>query len=188
MPQKTRFTIYDAMEQNGIFSSNPANPGSRDNDGNSLYTGPVEFPKMLYHPEGEQRIIVPAEIVVTPLGPRELNEQKEMLHLIVNNQAEADAALAEGWHDHPAKALRVRITNYIASANLTEKEEKALIAKIPAISMGANREAELMAEIARLTKLREDDAAGQKSAPAPVDMSKAPVKKPVIDDDSKEAA
>lgn len=159
MPQKTRFTIYDAMEQNGYFAQNPANPGARDNDGNPLYVGPVEFPKMLYHPEGEEKIIVPAEIVMTPYGPKELNEQREMIHMIVHNQGEADAALAEGWHDHPAKALKVRIMGIIANSHLNEKQEKALLAKIPKISLSINREAELLAEIARLTKLQEAEAA-----------------------------
>lgn len=158
MPPKTRFTIYDAMENSGFFASNPANPGSRDNDGNALYTGPVEFPKMLYHPEGEQKIVVPAEIITTPLGPKEVGEQKQLIHKIVGSQAECDEALASGWHDHPAKAIEARIRLFIANSELSEKEEATLIAKIPKISASADREAQLLAEIARLKKLQADAA------------------------------
>lgn len=159
MPQKTRFTIYDAMEQDGVFDRNPANPNSRDNDGNALYTGPVEYPKMLYHPEGEERVIVPAEIIVTPLGPKEVNEQKELIHKTVGSAEEEAELVTEGWHDHPAKAVRARVMGVIASSKLTEKEEKALLAKIPKLAPSVNKIAELEAEIAKLTKLREADAA-----------------------------
>lgn len=153
--QNNRFTIYDAMEKAEYFSSNPANPGSRSPaDGTTLYTGPVEFPKMMYHPEGEEKIIVPAEIVMTPLGAREYNEQREMIHRIVNNQAEYEVALAEGWHEHPAAAMRVRIEAQIANSNLTDKETAILLKKIPQIS-SPNRVAELEAEIAKLKKLRD---------------------------------
>lgn len=161
MPQKTRFTIYDAMENSGVFASNPANPGSRDNDGNALYVGPVEYPKMLYHPEGEERITTPAEIVMTPLGARELNEQHELINKTVNNEAEEIAARAEGWLDHPAASVRIRIMNLIAASSLTPKEEAKLLAKIPKLSPTSNKVAELEAEIARLVKLRADDAAAQ---------------------------
>ncbi len=159
MPQKTRFTIYDAMENSGVFASNPANPGSRDNDGNALYVGPVEYPKMLYHPEGEERVTTPAEIVMTPLGARELNEQRELIHKTVNSVEEEAELLASGWHDHPAKAVKVRIMGVIASSNLTPKEEAKLLAKIPKLSPSSNKVAELEAEIAKLVKLRQADAA-----------------------------
>lgn len=154
MPQKTRFTIYDAMEQSGIFASNPANPGARDNDGNPLYVGPVTYPKMLYHPAGLERIVVPAEIVMTPLGAREYNEQKQLIDKTVHNRDEHDAALAEGWHEHPAKAIEARIRALIESSELTDSEEAVLLAKIPKLSPSANRVAELEAEIARLNKLK----------------------------------
>lgn len=157
MPPKTRFTIYDAMENNGVFSSNPANPGSRDNDGNALYVGPVEYPKMMYHPDGEERVIVPVEIVVTPLGPREHNEQKELIHKIVNSVEEEAELRAEGWFDHPAKAVEVRIKALIASSNFSPKEEKALLAKIPKLSPTSDKVRQMEEEIARLIKLRKED-------------------------------
>lgn len=149
MPQKTRFTIYDAMEQNGVFASNPANPGARDNDGNNIHQF-AEYPKMLYHPEGEERVVVPAEIVMTPLGPRENNEQKELIHKVVNSSEEEKVLRAEGWLGHPAEAMRVRVEAFIAASNLTEKQQKVLLASIPKIAISSNREQELMDEIAKL--------------------------------------
>lgn len=156
---KTRFTIYDAMENNGIFSVNPANAGSRDLDGNVLYTGPVEYPKMLYHPDGEEKVIVPAELVLRAGQYVPVGEQKELINKIVASKEEEDVALAEGWHDHPAKAVRVRIEALIEASDFTDKEEAALLAKIPKIAISQNREAELLAEIERLTSLRSKTAA-----------------------------
>src|SRR5665213_3845959 len=74
-----RFTVYDMMEAKGLFESNPANQDSRSADGLPLYTGPVQYPKMFYSPKGEERITVPAEILVTPLGPKSVGEQRELI-------------------------------------------------------------------------------------------------------------
>lgn len=160
MPQKTRFTIYDALEQNGYFSQNSANPNSRDIDGNDLYKGPVKYPRMLYHPEGEMRITVPAEKVLEAGQWVSRGEQKETIYKIVNNQEENDAALAEGWHDHPAKAIEARVKLLIENSDLTEKEEASLLATIPKLAPSVNRMAEMEKEIARLRAL------APKSAPA----------------------
>ena len=104
-----RFTIYDAMEAKGVFEANPANADSRDLDGQSLYQGPVTYPKMLYHPQGLERVTVPAEIIVTPLGPQRVNEQKELIWQIVASLKEEKELLSAGWHDHPSKAIRARL-------------------------------------------------------------------------------
>lgn len=100
------FTIYDLMEKAGMFRSNPANIDSIDKATRvSLYKGPVQFPKMLYHPKGETRITVPAEIISTPFGAKMVGEQKELISKIVES-AEEEAVLKHlGWHDHPAKAI-----------------------------------------------------------------------------------
>lgn len=101
-----RYTIYDRMEDVGIFEANPANVGSRDpvtNEG--LYAGPVPYPKMFYHPEGAMKITVPAEIIVTPFGPKAVGEQRELVNEIVQNVEEEKKLRSAGWHDHPAKAL-----------------------------------------------------------------------------------
>lgn len=49
-----------------------------------------EFPLMMYHPAGK----------MTGRGP---NSQIESM--TVNNEQERDRLLADGWHDHPSKAL-----------------------------------------------------------------------------------
>lgn len=106
MPRNNRFTIYDVMDQNGVFERNPANAGSRSNDGTALYNGPVQYPKMLFHPQGAEQILVPAEIIVTPLGPKAVGEQRELIYKIANNAQEEADLRAEGWHTHPSGALR----------------------------------------------------------------------------------
>ena len=100
-----RFTVYDVMERRGMFASNPANPGAHDESGASTYAGPVEFPKMFYHPEGLERVTKPAEVIATPLGPKEVGEQKVIITAVANNAEEEARLRDEGWHDHPSKAL-----------------------------------------------------------------------------------
>lgn len=103
--QAQRHTIYDVMDNLGVFDRNPANFGAQDEAGNQLYVGPVEYPKMLYHPKGEQRVTEPEKLEPTPIGPVRVPARYEMISAIAEN-AEAEAALrAEGWHDHPAKAI-----------------------------------------------------------------------------------
>lgn len=162
MPGRTRFTIYDALDQSGYFESNPANTYARDKTtGSGLYTGPVEYPKMLFHPQGEERIVVPGEIITTPLGAKIVGEQREMLYLTVNNLSEERAALAEGYHDHPAKAIRARVMQTIATnPKITEKEKAKLLSSIP-VSSSADRVKELEAELARLTGLKDEEESKQ---------------------------
>ena len=103
--QSHRFTIYDAMENAGVFETNPANPYSRDVEGQPAYSGPVQYPKMLYHPKGETRVTVP--------GTREyingeyvfVGQLSEIVFEMVNNVAEEKALRDAGWHDHPARAI-----------------------------------------------------------------------------------
>ncbi len=94
-----RFTVYDVMEASGVFDQNKANTSSPEFD------GPVTYPKMFYHPKGERRVIVPPEIVMTPIGPKAVGEQSEIIWEIANSKAEGDELRAQGWHDHPAKAI-----------------------------------------------------------------------------------
>lgn len=91
-------TIYHAMDAAGYFDSNPANVQSRDADNQPLYVGPVEFPKMLYHPDGESEITNPGEVIVTPFGPKIVGEQKQMIYRIVKDAKEEAKLRAEGWH------------------------------------------------------------------------------------------
>jgi len=101
-----RFTIYDMMEQKGIFEENPANVNSRGHDGLPLYKGPVQFPKMVYHPEGAFRVTKQAEAISTPFGPKLVGEEKQLINKIVSDKKEYDAARSAGWHDSPNQALR----------------------------------------------------------------------------------
>lgn len=100
-----RFSIFDAMERKGVFRSNPANVGAVDSNGESIYRGPVEYPKMMYHPLAEERVVQEAEIIATPMGAKEVNRHTEIIHKIVGTRAEEMEARAEGWTDHPAKSL-----------------------------------------------------------------------------------
>lgn len=105
MRPHNRFTVFDALEAKGHFSANPANVGSTTPDGQVLYSGPVEYPKMFYHPQGETRITVPAEVTMTPVGVKFLGEQKEIIWRIARDESEGKKLLAAGWHDHPGKAI-----------------------------------------------------------------------------------
>ena len=158
MSTRHRFTIFDVLEQKGYFEANPANPQSRDKtDGRALYTGPVEYPKMLYHPTGQERVIVPAEVIQTPLGPKEVGEQRELVWQIVDSAAADAEAQAEGWWDHPSKAIRKRVELLIeANPHFSEKERAKLLKAIPVMSSDT-RIRDLEAEIARLTASRDSE-------------------------------
>lgn len=94
-----KFTIYDRLEEVGMFDGNAANAQSDD------YKGPQQYPKMLYHPEGATVITKPGEIITTPLGPKVVGEQREIITRTVGSEAEELEALEAGWHDHPSKAI-----------------------------------------------------------------------------------
>lgn len=109
-------TAFHVMEERGAFRSNPANSDAVDPvEGTSLYSGPIQFPKMFYHPLAETRVIVPAQAVVNPQTgeamldrtgqPIVRGEQREIVHEIAQDEAAAERLREAGWHDHPAKAL-----------------------------------------------------------------------------------
>lgn len=95
----SRYTVYDVLDAKGVFDDNPANSSS------PRYAGPVEYPKMYYHPTGKLRVVQKAEILQTPYGPTKVGEQWELIARTVENEAEEERARAAGWHDHPAKAI-----------------------------------------------------------------------------------
>ena len=119
------FTVYHVMDQKGIFDDNPANTSSLE------FSGPQEFPKMLYHPKGEFRITVPAEILTTPLGPKLVGEQKELIWRVVNSAEEEKALLAEGWHRKPEDSLAKREVEPVVQAD-PKAELEALRAELAA--------------------------------------------------------
>jgi len=100
-----RFTVYDALDARGVFSANPANADAVDESGIKTYKGPQAYPRMLYHPEGAERITVPGEVLATALGPKMVGEQREIIHRIVNDEQEEKEALAAGWHKTPSAAM-----------------------------------------------------------------------------------
>jgi len=87
------------MEAKGLFDTNPANASSPQ------YQGPVEYPKMFYHPQGKKRVIQKAELLNTPFGPQRVGEQFEIISRVARSQEEEDRLLTAGWHDHPSKAI-----------------------------------------------------------------------------------
>lgn len=132
MPNQ-RFTVYDMLEAKGEFRKNGANRDSQTETGEPLYTGPHQYPRMLYHPTGEERIIVQAETVTTPYGPKQIGEQRELIYRIVNNAEEEAQARREGWHLHPAQAIAA--SGKVAPATGAEQtieELKAEIARLQA--------------------------------------------------------
>jgi hypothetical protein len=96
---RNRFTVFDVLEAQGHFDSNPANISSPQ------YNGPIEFPKMYYHPTGKMRVIQKAEILNTPYGPQKVGEQQEIIARVVHNAEEEARVKQAGWHDHPAKSI-----------------------------------------------------------------------------------
>jgi hypothetical protein len=102
----TRYSIFDVMDAKGVFDDNPANQqADAERDGTKFSTWPNQYPKMMYHPMGEMKVTRIAEVIVTPMGPKFVNERKEMISAIAANEQEERALRAKGWHDHPAKAI-----------------------------------------------------------------------------------
>lgn len=101
MARKNRvYSVFHAMDDAGIFDNNPANQSA----------GPIykkqQFPRMVWHPDGEERITKPAEEVETKSGYKLVGEQREIIYRLANNRKEYDRLLNDGWHAHPAGAMR----------------------------------------------------------------------------------
>lgn len=161
MARKRIFTIYDKMEDDGYFDSNPANPGARDRQGRQLYKGPIAFPKMVYHPEGHYVIAVPGEAVATPFGPKMVGERRELVSKIVETQGEYDEAKKAGWFDKPGDSAAKnpeRLTSSEFAMKALPDASPMVSASEAAASVGAllakDREiAELKAKLAEVTEL-----------------------------------
>lgn len=155
-----RFTVYDKMEADGVFDLNPANPDSRSKEGESLYRGPIEFPKMMYSPTGEFEIIVNGEEIETPRGPKLINQQTALISQVVSSAAQEAQLLSEGWHDHPAKAIAAAVE---AGANAERKAAGLKPLVVPAIgaqTVISSQESEIRRLSAELAKFR-DEARGE---------------------------
>lgn len=155
MLNSNRYTVFDVMEAKKFFSTNPANPGSATKDGQPLYNGPQPFPKMLYHPDGEEKVVNPGRLEMTTLGPQICGTLKELIFVTVNDRKEEREFLEQGWHDHPAKAIRAG-------------NEKGLYSKpVPLISSQEHvksLEAKLLEMQEQLDEYHRDREAAEKTA------------------------
>lgn len=118
-----RFTIYDAMEAAGEFAKNPANREAMNEDGSSAYVK-QEFPKMLYHPKGEERILFAGKKELVNGEMVKVGEVRELIHKLVHNEQELEAALAEGWHRRPGDANSARTGEAPPPASAAERIEE----------------------------------------------------------------
>jgi len=151
--QKKFYTIYDMMEERGVFEANKANYYAKDGQGLPAYEGPVQYPKMLYHPEGETRVLIAGTLEDTKRGVMELGEQREIISVTVNSAEEEKEWLAKGWHTHPARAIAASggVAPPMSSTQRLDELE-------------ADR-ARLEAELAEFRKMKAD---GHLAGPAPL--------------------
>lgn len=103
--QSRRYSIYDVMEEKGVFEANPANIYAINHEKQSLYKGPVEYPKMFYHPTGEERIVNPGSVELINGQYVRMGELKEVIWQLAQDKSEEKALRKDGWHDHPSLAL-----------------------------------------------------------------------------------
>ena len=99
-----RYSIYDVMEDKGVFEANPANIYAINHEKQSLYKGPVEYPKMMYHPRGEERVLNPGTTELINGQYVLMGRLMEIIWEQVNDAKEEKKLRAEGWHDHPSLA------------------------------------------------------------------------------------
>ena len=155
----SRYTIYDSMEARGVFAKNPANMDSHSENGESLYTGPVEYPKMFYHPLGKEEILRPAHQEASPVGPITVPAVVQVINKIAKNEDDEKRLRQHGWHDHPAKALRAKLL----ASGLSEAEVDEIAPKVSAgetIDSLRRQIAKLQAELAKEKRAMSSDDLG----------------------------
>ena len=125
------FSRYHVLEAMGYYASNPANANAVDDDGNSIYKGPIEYPKMLFHPEGKIRVVNVGTMEKMPDGTFKEHGRIEEIEWQSVENAEQEAELrAQGWHDSPVKAIRAApTTSKIPAPKLTQTEVMEQMAK-----------------------------------------------------------
>lgn len=139
-PNDNRFTIYDVLEKRGAFRHNPANAGATDKITKEvIYKGPVEYPKMFYHPEGKTtEYLLGDRYENTPFGPIKTNTHQRLISAIANDKAEEDKLVAAGWHDRPWKAMKAggmdmsRVEAAQVAAPMTQDAKDAYIKQLEA--------------------------------------------------------
>ena len=154
----TVYSVFHRMDENGVFEANPANAGARDVNGLSLYKGPVEFPKMLYHPEGKFRVVNEGIVQTDPRTNMPLRDEQgnvirtgrieEVINQVVETPEQEADLLAQGWHKTPAEALRKASHPGVKAPEKTPLELameeiaqlKALVASTTAAQVKAHKE------------------------------------------------
>jgi hypothetical protein len=125
------YSIYHSMEDRGLFEMNKANTQAVSNDGLSIYEGPVQYPKMLYHPKGELHCISQG-ILVTDRDSRPVFDERGqpkyagavwgVKNVIVESEAQEEEMIALGWHYTEAQALRANPETHLKAPPKTRHE------------------------------------------------------------------
>jgi hypothetical protein len=125
------YSIYHSMEDRGLFETNKANVQAVSNDGLSIYEGPVQYPKMLYHPKGELHCISQG-ILVTDRDSRPVFDETGkpkyagavwgVKNVIVESEAQEEEMVALGWHYTEAQALRANPETHLKAPPKTTHE------------------------------------------------------------------
>lgn len=104
--QPKRFSVYDLMDAKGVFKSNPANAGATTQHGVPIYRGPVKYPRMMYHPTGEEQVVVPEKRDTNAFGHVTITPAvKEVKYILIYSAEEERQVVEAGWHFHPAAAI-----------------------------------------------------------------------------------
>lgn len=127
------YSIYHSMEDRGLFETNKANAQAVNNDGLSIYEGPVQYPKMLYHPKGEMRCVTQG-IMVTDRDNRPVFDETgkpkyagavyEVKNIVVDSAEQEEEMVNQGWHYTEAQALRANPETFHKAPPKTKAEEQ----------------------------------------------------------------
>lgn len=127
------YSIYHSMEDRGLFETNKANAQAVNNDGLSIYEGPVQYPKMLYHPKGEMRCVTQG-ILVTDRDNRPVFDETgkpkyagavyEVKNIVVDSAEQEEEMVKQGWHYTEAQALRANPETFHRAPPKTKAEEQ----------------------------------------------------------------
>lgn len=183
--QARLFTIYHAMEAQGVFDANVANRDSVNDAGQPTYRGPQEYPKILYHPDGELRVTKEPQEIMTrngdPFQPARFTAAvTEIIWVEVGTRQQEAAMRAEGWHDHPAKAIGKRD----GADKAPPMGADYVIKDLQAASRQTSAERD---ELAKKVALLEEELASAKAAGAPGSRSGAK-HRPLLDPNTGDSA
>jgi hypothetical protein len=161
MSSEHRFTVYDVMDRKGVFRKNTANAASGAEYRKQIY------PRMFYHPEADEWILTPGELIATLEGPRRVGQLKEIIWKIAKDPGEEAELRALGWHDHPAKAIAAGI------ALGKRQGEAPPMSSAEHIASLEEQIANLQAEKAEADKMKEisDGIASRDATGAPISRS-----------------